>query len=549
MRICPICGSSYDAAVDFCFKDGAPLSDPPGVGRDAAGTSFSDLSLDDLEPPDAISLSNIPAVLDDEDSVSTQQLPTDLVDADELDRATADRLTPVADPEDDAPEGPDDPAGSMVDPFGGHSHELFRAKLAGTGDTPVVDHEPEDPSLPPDGPGALMAPTPDVLSAPPAAAAASTPKGAPAAASKPKASPAAGASKPAAKAPPTRTPPAGSAPRGDGPAEGGNRGILGFVGVAALLLIGLIGWQLTSRGDAPEPVAARATPTPAATPAPTPRATPTPEATPEDAVVEGGDEPEGGAQTDPAGAEADGPSADDSAAQAAEAQRQADEARQEEQRLERERLERERREREAAARASSSTPPPMPFSADPTPRPTPKPTPTPKPQATPTPQPAAAGSPWGGTAAVLEGTLEVTTTPAGAAVTVDGRSRGNTPARVTLGPGQYEVRVVLADHFPQTRVISVAAGETAKANFKLESDKPKPPPAAAVSGSLNVITATPAELWIDGVSRGRTPTTVTLTEGPHSFRLQIEGQPPHEESFSVKFNADGKATRFFNMAQ
>ena len=96
MKVCPICGSTYEATVDFCFKDGAPLDVTGGAGAASELPYPSDLSVDDLEPPDAISLSNIPALDHDEDAIATQTLPTDLVDAEArlrvADKARAGRL-------------------------------------------------------------------------------------------------------------------------------------------------------------------------------------------------------------------------------------------------------------------------------------------------------------------------------------------------------------------------------------------------------------------------------------------------------------------------
>lgn len=531
MRTCPICGSTYDAAVDFCFKDGAPLTDAAVDDAEPSTSSWSDLSVDDLEPPDAISLSNIPRVEDDEDHVATLQLPTDLVDAEELDRATQENLAPVdVPPEDSGADLPPDPAGlpaepgaSMIDPFGGHDHEKFREKIHGSASDDASGDSKAAGTGTAKGDDKAAAKTPA-----PKKSAAKKPAPKASSAKKP------ASDKPAVKAPAPRK---AAAPQDD--EGGGNKGILLFVGVAALLLIGVIGWQMFAPKAAdPEPVAQKATPkpTPRATPTPAPTPAPTPEVVEEPAGEEEGqdpadEQPEAGDAT--ADAHVEQPPARDDAA--------------ERRRAEQRRREQERR-RAAAAAASADEPPPMPFAASSTPTPTPKPaaTPTPRPAATPTPTAVAAGDPWGGSAQVADGTLEVTTNPAGAAVKIDGRARGNSPARVTLKPGQYEVRVELKDHFPQTKVVTLASGGTAKAGFQLESNAPKP---SVAQGTLNVITASPAALWIDGVSRGRTPTTVTLSEGPHSFKLQIDGQPPHEESFNVKFNADGKATRFFNMAQ
>ena len=59
MKICPICGSSYEDSVDFCFQDGAPLdlaedSDPSKDDSSSAadsGPNLEEAYLSLLDPP------------------------------------------------------------------------------------------------------------------------------------------------------------------------------------------------------------------------------------------------------------------------------------------------------------------------------------------------------------------------------------------------------------------------------------------------------------------------------------------------------------------
>ena len=73
MKVCPICQSTYDDGVDFCFKDGAPLeAQSPAETPDSVGsTDFSGLTEDDLDAPDAISLTGRIPVATDEDELAT----------------------------------------------------------------------------------------------------------------------------------------------------------------------------------------------------------------------------------------------------------------------------------------------------------------------------------------------------------------------------------------------------------------------------------------------------------------------------------------------
>ena len=71
--------------------------------------------------------------------------------------------------------------------------------------------------------------------------------------------------------------------------------------------------------------------------------------------------------------------------------------------------------------------------------------------------------------------VEVVTSPEGATVKVDGRSIGETPLDepLVLGPGDHTVVAKLADHRSAERKIRVAAGDTLRVEFALETDEVK----------------------------------------------------------------------------
>ncbi|HQJ51866.1 MAG TPA: PEGA domain-containing protein, partial [Anaerolineae bacterium] len=70
---------------------------------------------------------------------------------------------------------------------------------------------------------------------------------------------------------------------------------------------------------------------------------------------------------------------------------------------------------------------------------------SPTPAATPTLQPARA---------------VITTSPAGAAVLVDGQPSGHTPLELTLAPSTHTIRVELAGYAPVERTVQLAPGQT-----------------------------------------------------------------------------------------
>jgi len=553
MKVCPICGSTYDIGVDFCFKDGAPLDEEgeSPVPVHSGGFDTSGLTDDELDAPDAISLSNIPAVDYDDDSAVTQTLPTDLPVAEEFDRTTLSGFEPVQEMERDVT--------GIVDPFGGHEEEAFRARLA---DDDKVERQPTD--------GGIAVPVDadadvdetrvedDAEGAPVAAAAAPeeapTEKGAAAAA-------AVAPVRTAAAKPRKRT--EDFAQKDD---DDNKKGLFLFIGVAAIVLVGFFGFQ-TFRGTGegttqpPDTTAVR-TSTPAPTPEPTAAPTPEPETPAEpgegdeatadgdddDATAEDGsgepdeatEEPTEAARPEPAGDET--PSAADLRARQDE-RRERDEQR----RLQREERERRAAERAAAADAARGTPEP-PFSAG-----EPGSTgdgavaavdnpwgaaSTPAPRVEPTP--AAGDSPWGATTPT-ESQVSISSQPAGARVTIGGRYRGQAPVALSLPAGTHEVRVEQQDHATQTRYVKVVAGTPVSLDVVLE------PLARVAQGTVMVASSPPAMLYVDGVAKGKTPISVAIAAGAHTFRLDADGKPSFEQTMDISL-ADGETVnRFFQL--
>jgi serine/threonine-protein kinase len=80
------------------------------------------------------------------------------------------------------------------------------------------------------------------------------------------------------------------------------------------------------------------------------------------------------------------------------------------------------------------------------------------------------------------GVLSVSTTPSGAAVTLDGRPVGSTPARLDVSAGRHVLRVEQAGYAPLTRELDVKAGQREALELALE-----PVPVAAPVASRGPI--------------------------------------------------------------
>ncbi len=112
--------------------------------------------------------------------------------------------------------------------------------------------------------------------------------------------------------------------------------------------------------------------------------------------------------------------------------------------------------------------------------------------------------------------VAIESTPPGAAVTVNGLSRGTTPCTVDRLPsGDNRIALVLADYLPFEQAVKLQAGEAQTIKVTL-----KPVPA-----SLSVMsTPSGARIFVDNEVRGQTPLAIeTIEPGVHTVRAELAG--------------------------
>jgi hypothetical protein len=119
-------------------------------------------------------------------------------------------------------------------------------------------------------------------------------------------------------------------------------------------------------------------------------------------------------------------------------------------------------------------------------------------------------------APATEGTLNVTTDPAGARLFVDGVERGQTPLTVALKPGPHSLEV-RGDGAPRLMPVTITAGAQLTQYLEL-------PKATAAVGQLLVRTEPAgAKVSVDGVARGVSPVTVAaLPPGEHAVQVDSD---------------------------
>ena len=121
------------------------------------------------------------------------------------------------------------------------------------------------------------------------------------------------------------------------------------------------------------------------------------------------------------------------------------------------------------------------------------------------------------------GSVQITTTPPGAAVTVDGVPRGISPVQVTgLAPGPHAVTVARAGRLLR-RTVTVQAGASVPLAVAMEA-------AGTGPGWLTVTSPVPALIYNQGTLVGRTDTPrMQLAAGRHQLVLVNDALKFREE--------------------
>ena len=124
-------------------------------------------------------------------------------------------------------------------------------------------------------------------------------------------------------------------------------------------------------------------------------------------------------------------------------------------------------------------------------------------------------------------TVSLRSQPTGAQVTVGGAFRGRTPIDVELAPGvDHDVGFALQGYAPASRRIAALAGKREGMTVVLQ------PVLVALTVQGEPIDA---EIWVDGVSRGDSPSTLQLPARPYRVEVRHKGSEPQQ--FAVDLSA------------
>ncbi len=122
--------------------------------------------------------------------------------------------------------------------------------------------------------------------------------------------------------------------------------------------------------------------------------------------------------------------------------------------------------------------------------------------------------------------LVLASDPAGAAVTVDGQWRGETPVELIVVPRRsHDVRVAKAGHEDAVLALEIAPGERREESLRLDPRL----------GEVKVQARPPdAELFVDGAPRGAASQTLSLIALPHEIEIRREGYLPHTQTVTPR---------------
>lgn len=125
-----------------------------------------------------------------------------------------------------------------------------------------------------------------------------------------------------------------------------------------------------------------------------------------------------------------------------------------------------------------------------------------------------------------DGVISVTTRPAGAGVTLNGRFQGESPLELAVRSGTaYRVQVFKAGYQSVERSLTLKTGEERSLNLDLSRQM----------GDVVVTVEPPeAEIFVNGERRGRGSETLTLPTATHQLSVRLAGYAGYESEITPK---------------
>lgn len=129
----------------------------------------------------------------------------------------------------------------------------------------------------------------------------------------------------------------------------------------------------------------------------------------------------------------------------------------------------------------------------------------------------------------------IDSSPSGAAIEVDGQSRGNAPATLNLPLGSHRIRATLGGYVDREIQVDLTEPKGYPVTLSLQPTVALPPKPGVLKAES---TPSGAELYVDGKRRGNTPAAVEVPPGAHQVRVVLAGYQEYSVAVHLKEGAD-----------
>jgi hypothetical protein len=136
------------------------------------------------------------------------------------------------------------------------------------------------------------------------------------------------------------------------------------------------------------------------------------------------------------------------------------------------------------------------------------------------------GSIWKISLLPTTGTGIFTSTPPGATVSLEGINRGITPLTLSLSPQSYTATFTLSGYQPETKTFVITAGTEVPVHAVLT---------LLPTTGTGIFTSTPpgATVSLEGINRGITPLTLSLSPQSYTATFTLSGYQPETKTFVI----------------
>ena len=136
----------------------------------------------------------------------------------------------------------------------------------------------------------------------------------------------------------------------------------------------------------------------------------------------------------------------------------------------------------------------------------------------------------------IQGTLNITSTPSGANVLIDGKQKGTTPYKEDLIIGNYKIEVVKGGYTSYLVEVAIKENQQESINAVLKQ-----------THKVAIVTyPSKVSVTLDGMFLGYSPLGVDLRSGTHNFKIEADGYYPLKKKEKI---GDNQTTINFRLRQ